>query len=57
MSRTRISIDPNQYVALVNASEVTGRSFRSLVDEALEQFIECNAVALIETAAERSGEA
>jgi len=46
-----------QHKALRETAEISGRTCDSLMCEALEQFIGCNEVALLEQAAKRSGKA
>lgn len=57
MSRATIEIKTEHCDALRKCAEVTGRSYQSLVDEAMQYFVEAYVPTYIEYAAEQSGHA
>lgn len=57
VERVNVKVTKEHHRGLVECSLITGLSFESLLDEALEQYLECNASVLIEDQASRSASA
>ena len=48
-----VKIRAEKFLALSDASDVTGRSINDLLDEALGQYLECDVPCMIEEAASK----